>query len=121
MAPTTMLGQVTTTTPEGRTVANAGYPILISEMLSQLPGVTYLERTSVHDPKHINRTKKAITRAFKCQMNGLGFSMVEILSPCPTNWKMDPIPAHRFIGEKMINTFKLGVFADKDEKTGNAE
>jgi 2-oxoglutarate/2-oxoacid ferredoxin oxidoreductase subunit beta len=116
MAPTTMIGQKTTTTPEGRTASKAGYPILICEMLSQLPGAVYLERTSVHDAKHINRTKKAIKRAFTCQMEGLGFSMVEILSPCPTNWKMDPITAHHHVGKAMTETFKLGRFAEKDRR-----
>jgi len=112
MAPTTMLGQKTTTTPLGRSIEAAGYPILFCEMLSQLPGATYLERTSVHDAKHINKTKKAIKRAFQCQLDGLGFSLVEILSPCPTNWKMDPVSAHKYVGEHMIDTFKLGVFSE---------
>ena len=116
MAPTTMIGQVTTTTPFGRSAKQAGYPILICEMLSQLPGATYLERTSVHDPKHILKTKKAIKRAFTYQMEGRGFSMIEILSPCPTNWKKSPIDAHRFIEEEMVKTFKLGVFAKPDKE-----
>ena len=121
MAPTTMIGQQTTTTPFGRAVENSGYPILICEMLSALPGAIYLERTAVHTAKWINKTKKAITRAFKCQMNGLGFSMVEILSPCPTNWKMDPVQSHQFVGDKMTETFKLGVFAEKDKRAVDAE
>jgi 2-oxoglutarate ferredoxin oxidoreductase subunit beta len=112
MAPTTMLGQVTTTTPYGRDAALAGYPILICEMLSQLPGATYIERCSVHDAKHILQTKKAIARGFRCQIEGLGYSLIEILSPCPTNWHMDPPAAHRFVKEEMVKTFKLGVFAE---------
>ena len=112
MAPTTMLGQVTTTTPYGRSAELAGYPILICEMLSQLPGATYIERCSLHDPKHILQTKKAIERGFRCQMEGLGYSMIEILSPCPTNWHMDAPTAHRFVKEEMVKTFKLGVFAE---------
>jgi 2-oxoglutarate ferredoxin oxidoreductase subunit beta len=81
-------------------------------MLSQLPGATYLERTSVHTAKNILRTKKAIKKAFETQIAGLGFSLVEILSPCPTNWKMEPEAAHRHIGAHMTLTFKLGVFAE---------
>ena len=115
MAPTTMIGQKTTTTPFGRNVEQAGYPILICEMLSQLPGAAYLERTTVHNPKQILRTKKAIKRASQCQMDGLGFSMVEILSPCPTNWKMDSVAAHRYVEEQMAGIFKLGVFAEPDD------
>ena len=121
MAPTTMIGQVTTTTPFGRSAKDAGYPILICEMLSQLPGAAYLERTSVHDPKHILRTKKAIKRAFRCQLEGKGFAMVEILSPCPTNWKMDPVTAHKHVKEAMTKTFKLGVFAEPKEKETDAD
>ena len=116
MAPTTMIDQVTTTTPFGRTAKDAGYPILICEMLSQLPGATYLERTSIHDPQHIRKTKKAIRRAFQCQVDGRGFAMVEILSPCPTNWKMDAVAAHHHVGERMVETFKLGVFADREDR-----
>ena len=112
MAPTTLLGQKTTTTPRGRNAKDAGYPILICEMLSQLPGATYLERTSVHSAKHILSTKKAIKKAFEVQLAGLGFSLVEILSPCPTNWKMEPEAAHRHVGEQLFLTFKLGVFAE---------
>ena len=116
MAPTTMLGQKTTTTPLGRTAEREGYPILICEMLSQLPGATYLERTGVHTPKHILRTKKAIKRAFQCQLDGLGFSMVEILSPCPTNWKMDSIQSHHFVEDVMTKTFKLGIFSEPGQE-----
>jgi 2-oxoglutarate ferredoxin oxidoreductase subunit beta len=112
MAPTTMLGQVTTTTPYGRSAELAGYPILICELMSQLRGAAYLERCSVHDPKHILQTKRAIVRGFRCQMEGLGYSLIEILSPCPTNWKMEPPAAHRFVKEEMVKTFKLGVFAE---------
>jgi 2-oxoglutarate/2-oxoacid ferredoxin oxidoreductase subunit beta len=119
MAPTTMIGQKTTTTPHGRAASESGYPILICEMLSMLPGATYLERTSVHDAKHILRTRKAIKRAFQCQLDGLGFSMVEILSPCPTNWKMAPVAAHRHAGDVMTGTFKLGLFREP-EKDGGA-
>ncbi|MDP8257586.1 MAG: thiamine pyrophosphate-dependent enzyme [Candidatus Alcyoniella australis] len=112
MAPTTMIGQKTTTTPFGRDVDQAGYPILICEMLSQLPGATYLERTSVHDAKHILRTRKAIKRAFEVQLAGQGFSLVEVLSPCPTNWHLTPAEAHRHVPEQMVKTFRLGVFRE---------
>jgi 2-oxoglutarate/2-oxoacid ferredoxin oxidoreductase subunit beta len=122
MAPTTIIGQTTTTTPFGRNAKDAGYPILICEMLSQLPGTTYLERTGVHTAKNILATKKAIKKAFEVQIAGLGFSMVEILSPCPTNWKLEPGAAHRHVGETLTDTFKLGVFAEpKDEAEPEAE
>ncbi|MDO8784878.1 MAG: thiamine pyrophosphate-dependent enzyme, partial [Syntrophales bacterium] len=90
MAPTTMLGQKTTTSPLGRGKLKEGYPVRVSEVFSCLPGTTYIERCTVNSPPNIIKTKKAIKKAFQCQIDGLGFSMIEILSPCPTNWKMTP-------------------------------
>jgi 2-oxoglutarate ferredoxin oxidoreductase subunit beta len=87
MAPTTLAGQNSTTTPGGRDVKRDGFPLDLSEMLAIARGSVYIERTAVNSPKNIMRTKRAITKAFKTQMDGLGFSLVEILSPCPTNWK----------------------------------
>ncbi|MFH1087863.1 MAG: thiamine pyrophosphate-dependent enzyme [Chloroflexota bacterium] len=112
MAPTTLLSQVTTTTPYGRDARTDGYPIRISEMLALLKGAVYIERTAVNSPAHIQRTKKAIRKAFQTQLDDLGFSMVEILSPCPTNWKMEPLQAWQWIDKEMTKEFPLGVIKD---------
>lgn len=108
MAPTTLIGQKTTTTPYGRDAAEAGYPIKMSELLSGLAGAKYIARGSVHDFNNIVKTKKYLKKAFECQLAGAGFSMVEILSPCPTNWGMDPRKSREWIAEKMIPYFPLG-------------
>jgi 2-oxoglutarate ferredoxin oxidoreductase subunit beta len=112
MAPTTMLNQRTTTTPTGRKQTLDGYPVKVSEIFSQLDGSTYVERCSVSSPAGVNKTKKAIKKAFQCQIDGLGFSMVEILSLCPTNWKMSSIDSCKWIDEVMSKTFPPGVFKD---------
>jgi 2-oxoglutarate/2-oxoacid ferredoxin oxidoreductase subunit beta len=112
MAPTTILEQRTTTTPVGRSKTLDGYPVKVSEIFSQLKGTTYVERVTVNSPAGINKTKKAIKKAFQCQIDGLGFSLVEILSPCPTNWKMAPVAACKWIDEVMSKEFPLGVFKD---------
>ena len=112
MAPTTMLEQKTTTTPAGRHKTLDGYPVKVCELFSQLQGATYVERCTVNSPASINKTKKAIKKAFQCQIDGLGFSLVEILSPCPTNWKMMPIDSCKWIDEVMSKEFPLGVFKD---------
>ena len=112
MAPTTLEGMTTTTTPRGRDPKTYGYPIPISEMLALSPGVAYIERVAVNSPKNIRRAKKAIRKAFEIQMKGLGFTMVEIVSQCPTNWKMKPIEACRWIDEVMVKTYPLGVIKD---------
>lgn len=109
MAPTTLIGQKTTTTPFGRNFKNEGKPIRICELLSTLDGAVYLERTSVSNIKNIKRTKEAIRTGFKVQMENKGFSLIEILSSCPTNWKMKPIEAWKWIDEVMSKTFPLGV------------
>lgn len=108
MAPTTLLGQRTVTTPMGREVKFHGYPLKISEMLALLPAVKYIERTSLHSPQEIIKTKKAIKQAFQNQMEGIGFSMVEVLSPCPTYWGMSPKQALDWIKDVMIKEFPLG-------------
>jgi 2-oxoglutarate/2-oxoacid ferredoxin oxidoreductase subunit beta len=115
MAPTTMLDQKTTTSPVGRNKILDGYPVKVSETFSQLKGSAYIERVTVNSPAGVNKTKKAIRKAFQCQMDGLGFSMVEILSPCPTNWKMTPVAACKWIDETMSGEFPLGVFKDNTE------
>jgi len=108
MAPTTLLNQKTATTPKGREAHLQGYPLKISEMLALLPGVKYIERTSLHSPQEIIKTKKAIKQAFLNQINGIGFSMVEILSPCPTYWGLNPQKALTWIKDVMVKEFPLG-------------
>jgi 2-oxoglutarate ferredoxin oxidoreductase subunit beta len=117
MAPTTLVGQPSTTTPGGRDMARDGGPIDLSEMLALTSGSVYIERTAVNSPKNVRRTKKAITKAFKSQIANQGFSLVEILSPCPTNWKMSPVDSHRWIDEVTTSVFPLRVIKDKTEES----
>ncbi len=112
MAPTTLLEQKTTTTPYGRDIKLEGYPIKISEMLALTKGAVYIERTAVNSPANIRKTKKAIRKAFQTQIDDLGFSLVEILSPCPTNWRMTPIEAWQWIDKVMTKEYPLGVIKD---------
>ena len=113
MAPTTLLDQVTTTTPTGRDAELAGHPVRICEVFAQLDGTTYLERVAVNKPAAVGKAKKAIAKAFRCQLDGAGFSLVEILSPCPVNWKMGPLEACTWIDDAMLDYFPLGVFKDR--------
>ncbi len=113
MAPTTLLGQHTTTTPGGRGKHQEGGPIRICELLSNLDGVSYLERTSVSSPKDVIVAKRAIKKAFENQMDGKGYSLVEVLSMCPTDWKLTPQDAVKFVNDEMKKTFPLGVFKDR--------
>ena len=108
MAPTTLLGQITATTPKGRNAQLQGYPLKISEMLALLTGVKYIERTSLHSPQEVIKTKKAIKQAFRNQINKAGFSLVEILSPCPTYWSLSPKEALNWIKDVMSKEFPLG-------------
>jgi 2-oxoglutarate ferredoxin oxidoreductase subunit beta len=112
MAPTTLLSQKTTTTPYGRDMRLEGYPIKISEMLALTEGAVYIERTAVNSPANIRRTKKAIRKAFQAQIDDLGYSLVEILSPCPTNWRMSPLESWQWIDKEMTKEFPLGVIKD---------
>jgi 2-oxoglutarate ferredoxin oxidoreductase subunit beta len=112
MAPTTLLDQVTTTTPRGRDAGLAGHPVRICEVFAQLDGTAYLERVAVNKPAAVVKTKKAIRKAFQCQLDGRGFSLVEILSPCPVNWKMGTVEACTWIDEVMAEHFPLGVFKE---------
>ena len=112
MAPTTVLGQKTATTPLGRDVKLHGHPIKVCELLATLEGVKYLERVSVSKPAYVARAKKAIKRAFQNQIDGKGFSLVEVLSMCPVDWGMDPIEAIKWVDEVMMKTFPLGVVKD---------
>jgi 2-oxoglutarate/2-oxoacid ferredoxin oxidoreductase subunit beta len=118
MAPTTVLGQNTTTSPGGRKEKRDGYPINLSEMLALAKGSAYIERTAVNSPANILKTKKAIAKAFQVQLDGKGFSLVEVLSACPTNWKMSPEASWKWIGEVMTESFPIGVIKDvtKDRK-----
>jgi len=116
MAPTTLRGMKTTTTPYGRDHVLEGHPIRMSEILAMLDGVAYIERVAVNSPANIRRAKKAISKAFQMQLENRGFSMVEILSPCPTNWKMTPVQAWKWIDVEMTRVFPLGVFKDVTEK-----
>lgn len=108
MAPTTLKGQKSATTPEGRSVELHGYPLKISEMLALLPGVKYIERTSLDSVPGILKTKAAIKQAFQNQIDGVGFSLVEVLSPCPTYWGMSPQESLRWIKEVMSKEFPIG-------------
>jgi len=116
MAPTTLLEQKTTTTPYGRDIKLEGYPIKISEMLALTKGAVYIERTAANSPANIRKTKKAIRKAFQTQIDDLGFSLVEILSPCPTNWRMTPIEAWQWIEKVMTKEYPLGVIKDTTGK-----
>jgi len=112
MAPTTIIGQNSTTSPGGRIGKRDGYPINLSEMLALAEGSAYIERTALASPSTILKTKKAIAKAFRIQSNREGFSLVEVLSPCPTNWKMSPVEAWKWIEGVMAKSFPLGVIKD---------
>ncbi|MDR3645756.1 MAG: thiamine pyrophosphate-dependent enzyme, partial [Clostridia bacterium] len=116
MAPTTLPGQVTQTTPYGRDVNTAGYPVRVCEMLSTLDGTAYAERVSVDCVRNILAAKKAIRKAFEVQMQGIGFSIVEVLSSCPTNWGLAPEEALEWLRTNMIPYYPLGVFKDKTQQ-----
>ena len=113
MAPTSLPGQVTQTSPYGRDVATQGHPINVCEMLAALDGPTYLERVTVNNVKNVKKAKKAILKAFRNQVEGKGFSLIEVVSTCPTNWGMTPQKALEWIDEKMLPQYPLGVFCDK--------
>ena len=119
MAPTSLPGQVTQTSPYGRDVATVGYPVKVCEMLSELEGPEYLERVAVNSVKNIKNAKKAIKKAFENQVNGRGFSLVEVISTCPTNWGMTPEKALAWVDERMIPYYPLGVY--KDRSAGEAK
>jgi 2-oxoglutarate/2-oxoacid ferredoxin oxidoreductase subunit beta len=114
MAPTTILNQVTTTSPYGRKAEIHGFPIKICELLTSLEGAVFIERVSTHDIKNLKNTKKAIKKAFEIQIAGLGFSIVEVLSTCPTNWGLSPIESLNRVRDEMVPVFPLGNFKGKD-------
>ncbi|MDD3214825.1 MAG: thiamine pyrophosphate-dependent enzyme [Eubacteriales bacterium] len=112
MAPTTLPGQVTTTSPYGRDVNHCGWPVKVSEMLSTLTGPAYIARVSTHDVPNVKKAKAAIKKAFQLQMEGKGFTMVEVLSTCPTNWGKTPRESLKWLQESMIPAYPLGVYKD---------
>jgi len=118
MAPTTLLGQKTTTTPLGRSRENEGYPLRVCELLATLEAPVYIERTAATDTKHMNKVRKAVHKAIQAQVDGKGFSLVEILSPCPTGWKMDPVKSREWVHEAMEPYFPLGPTRDRIAETG---
>jgi 2-oxoglutarate ferredoxin oxidoreductase subunit beta len=113
MAPTTLLGQVTTTSPYGRDFRQDGYPIRMAEMLATLEGAAYVSRVAVNTPANLMKAKRAVREAFRMQKEEMGFSFVEILSACPTDWKMSPADSLKRIEEEMIPYFPLGVFKER--------
>ena len=115
MAPTTLPGQVTQTSPYGRDTSHVGFPVKVCEMLSQVDGATYLERVAVNNVKNIKAAKAAIKKAFQNQVEGKGFSLVEVLSTCPTNWGMTPTEAMKRLNDEMIPYYPLGVYKDIDK------
>jgi 2-oxoglutarate ferredoxin oxidoreductase subunit beta len=115
MAPTTLIGQKTTTSPMGRTPEQAGFPIRMAELLATIDGSAYIARVSVSNPKNIIQAKKAIKKAFETQMKKLGYSMVEVLSQCPVAWHMTPTEATKWVEEKMVPYYPLGEFKTTKE------
>ncbi len=120
MAPTTLLGQQTTTSPHGREKAQAGEPLRVCELLSNVPGATYLERVSVHDPKHVRKAKKALQKAFDIQSGKQGFTLIEFISTCPINWGMEPKDSLDWAVENMIPYYPLGVYKDMTKEDDDA-
>ena len=113
MAPTSLPGQVTQTSPYGRDTGLCGFPVKVCEMLSQLDGPEYIERVAVNSVKNVRNAKKAIEKAFRNQVEGKGFSLIEVVSTCPTNWGMTPADALKWVDEKMIPYYPLGVYKDR--------
>lgn len=110
MAPTTLPGQKTTSSPNGRDVEQMGFPIRVAEMMATLQGVSYVVRRSLHDPKNIRQAKKALRTAFEAQKQGMGFTMIELLSTCPTNWGVTPEEAMHWVEDHMVPAYPLGDF-----------
>lgn len=113
MAPTTLLGMKTTTSPYGRKSETEGFPLHVSELLKETAGIVYLERVAVSSPQEVRKAKAAIKKAFTVQLRGLGFAMVEVLSTCPTNWGLSPVESIKWLNENMKKEYPLGVFVDK--------
>ena len=116
MAPTTLIGQKATTCPAGRSEEWSGLPIKMCEMLAAVPSSYYIERVAVNNTANIAKAKKAIAKAFRLQMEGKGFTMIEVLSTCPTNWGLSPVEAMNWLEQNMIPYYPLGVYKDKEAK-----
>ncbi len=112
MAPTTIIGQKSTTTPHGRDPGVEGYPIHVAELASSMQGLVYSERCALNTVKNVRRTRKAVAKAFRIQMEGLGYSFVEVLSACPAGWRMSPLDSVKWVEEKLMHEYPLGVFKD---------
>jgi 2-oxoglutarate ferredoxin oxidoreductase subunit beta len=119
MAPTTLPGMKTTSSPMGRDVETSGFPIRICELLATMEGATYIARRSLHNPAEIRKAKKAIKQAFENQLHGHGFSLVELLSSCPTNWDIPPAEALKWIETQMVPVYPLGDFKNVKKLTSN--
>lgn len=115
MAPTTLPGMVTTSSPYGRDVKSQGYPLRVCELLSRLEGTAYIVRRTAHTPAEVRKLRRAIKTAFQVQIAGLGFSLVEVVANCPTNWGMTPIESLNFVEERMISYYPLGDYKVADE------
>lgn len=115
MAPTSLVGQKTTTSPFGRDAKTTGMPIKISEMLATIPGSTYIERVSVHNPAHVRKAKRAVKKAFELQMQGKGFTLIEFISTCPVNWGKTPQDALNWLVDNMIPYYPLGVYKERKD------
>ena len=116
MSPTTLTNMLTSTSPTGREPGLTGLPIKISELLSQIPSSTYIERVSTHDIQHINKAKKAIKKAFEYQRDNMGFTLIELLSTCSIGWNMTPVDSMKYVNDVMIPYFPLGVYKDRGAK-----
>jgi 2-oxoglutarate ferredoxin oxidoreductase subunit beta len=115
MAPTTLIGQKATTCQDGRSQGHSGMPLRVSEMLATIDGAAFVERVSVHNPAAIRKAKKAIKAAFECQLRGDGFSIVEVLSTCPTNWGIAPVESLKWLEDNMIPYYPLGNYRKPEE------
>ena len=114
MAPTTLLGMKTTTTPEGRDPRTTGFPLHAAELAATMKGVAYSARCTVHSPTNFRQARKALKTAFQKQIDGVGYGFLEFLSACPTNWRLSPPECMKFISEKMIAEYPLGEFKNVD-------
>lgn len=121
MAPTTLVGQKTDTSPYGRSIETQGYPIKVSEMFATIDGAHYVERVAVMNPASVNKAKAAIKKAFQNQIDGKGFNLVEVLSTCPSCWGMSPKKSLEWLKENMLPVYPLGVYKDKDAETAKTE
>ncbi len=119
MAPTSLPGQITQTSPYGRDVNHCGLPVKVSELLSNVDGAGYIERVAVNNVKNVRNAKKAIKKAFQNQLDNKGFSLVEVISTCPTNWGMSPVKALEWVEENMIPYYPLGVYKDRDAEASD--